>query len=137
MNRIRVLRTALQASSLSQNIAACARAGDLDAHFPEFIEPTLATAPLPPIPGSKTWFTLTPNDVVTALYSDGGDKDARQKELDAIASPPAADPDPISASKVVAEVISGFVALPTDLIAADIPEIPISEEGAGLDELVS
>lgn len=98
---------------------------------------TLATAPLPPIPGSKTWFTLTPNDVVTALYSDGGDKDARQKELDAIASPPAADPDPISASKVVAEVISGFVALPTDLIAADIPEIPISEEGAGLDELVS
>ena len=44
--------------------------------------------PPPPVPGSKTWFTLVPNDVITTLYSDDGDMGALQHSLEPVAIPP-------------------------------------------------
>lgn len=98
---------------------------------------SLATEPLPPFPTSRTWFTLTPNDVITALYSDDSDMGALQQSLAAIASPPAADPDPTAGALTVSEAISGFLSLPPDLIAAETAETSVLPEGTGLDELVS
>jgi hypothetical protein len=97
----------------------------------------LATEPLPPVPATKAWFTLIPNDVITALYSDDGDRGALQKALDAMASPPAADPDPAAVALSVSEAITGFSTLPPDLTAAETAETSTSPEGTGLDELVS
>jgi hypothetical protein len=97
----------------------------------------LATEPLPPIPAPKTWFTLTPNDIITALYSDGGDPSALQKTLSAIASPPDLAPDPAVVALSVSEALAGFAALPPDLIAAETLQTSTSTEGMGLDELVS
>jgi hypothetical protein len=96
----------------------------------------LATDPLPPLPTSQTWFTLTPNDIITALYSKDGDLSAFQQQLDAISSPPAADPDPTAVAQAVTETISGFLTLPPELIAAETPETSKSTEGTGLDALV-
>jgi len=96
----------------------------------------LATDPLPPNPTTKTWFTLTPSDVITALYSQDGDLSALQQQLDAIASPPAADPDPTAVAQAVSETISGFLSLPPELIAAETPETSTSTEGTGLDALI-
>lgn len=44
--------------------------------------------PPQPGPGSKAWFTLVPNDVITTLYFDDGDMDALQQSLEPIARPP-------------------------------------------------
>jgi hypothetical protein len=92
--------------------------------------------PPPPIPGPKTWFALTPNDVVTTLYSDDGDIDGLQQALEAIPSPPAADPDPAAVAQAASEAIAGFSTLPGDLIAAETSQTSATREGTGLDELV-
>jgi hypothetical protein len=95
----------------------------------------IAAQGLPPNPSPRTWFALTPNDVITTLYTDEGDMGALQQQLEGIASPPAADPDPAAAALAASEVIATFLTLPPDLIAADTLATPTSPEGAGLDGL--
>jgi hypothetical protein len=144
-----IVRTGDTADSLSQRfLGAPGLFADLSDHAPIVGEVltlpdqalpgwvSLATDPLPPIPTPKTWFTLTPNDVITALYSDDGDMSALQQQLGAIANPPAVDPDPTAVAQAISETISGFLTLPPDLIAAETPETSTSTEGTGLDDLV-
>ena len=97
----------------------------------------LATQPPPAIPTPKTWFTLTPNDVITAFYSDDGDMDALHQKLIAMESPPPADPDPAAVALSVSETLASFLTLPPDLVAAETVGTPTSPEGTGLDEVVA
>ncbi len=83
----------------------------------------------PPGPGSKAWFALTPSDVIAALYSGSGDPDNLQRTLDAIGSPPAADPDPVAVAVTIAEANAGLSALPSDLIVAETIQTSTSAEG--------
>lgn len=93
--------------------------------------------PTPPVSGSKTWFTLVPNDIITTLYSDDGDMGALQQSLEPIESPPPTDRDPVTVAAIDSEAAAAAAALPPDLAAAEIPDMFVPPvEGAGLDELV-
>ena len=97
-----------------------------DAAVPGFVD--LATEPPPPLPVPQTWFTVSPNDVIFALYGVGGSDDALQQLLDAAASPPPADADPAAVLAYRAETITAFLTLPSDQIVA---EPVITDEGEG------
>lgn len=92
--------------------------------------------PPPPIPGSKMWFALTANDVITTLYSDDGDMGALQQSIEPIASPPPADPDPVAVAAAVSEAAAAVATLPPHLVGAETADTFVYTEGGGLDELV-
>lgn len=83
--------------------------------------------PPPPVPGSKAWFTLVPNEVITTLYS-GGDLTALQQVLQAIAHPPAADPDPVEAAVAADEMAVAILSLPASIEGATAPQTSVLEE---------
>jgi len=91
--------------------------------------------PPPPIPGSRTWFTLVPNDVITTLYSDDGDLGALQQSLEPIAIPPPANRDPVTVAAIDSEAAAAVAALPADMVGADLPDTFVPTEGVGLDEI--
>lgn len=82
--------------------------------------------PPPPVPGSKSWFALVPNDVISTLYSDDGDMDALEQSLEPIASPPAADPDPAAVDLAISEVTASFSTLPADLAVSEIQQTSVT-----------
>lgn len=92
--------------------------------------------PLPPDPAPKIWFTVTPNSVISALHANDGQVDTLQQLLDAIASPPPADPDPSIISLANADVVTAFLTLPSELSAAEPATAEASTEGGGFDEIV-
>jgi kumamolisin len=100
-----------------------------DAAVPGWVD--LAIEPPPPLPVSQTWFTVSPNDVIFALYGVGGSDDALQQLLDAAASPPPADADPTAVLAYRAETITAFLALPSDQIVAEPGISEITDEGDG------
>lgn len=97
---------------------------------------SLLDAP-PPIPGAKTWFTLSPNNVITTLYSDDGDMGALQQSLEPLASPPAADINPATLAAMVSTSLAAVASLPPAFVGAETADTFVNTEGAGLDELVS
>lgn len=80
-----------------------------------------------PVPGSKAWFTLVPNEVITILYSEG-DLTALQQVLQAISHPPAADPDPVEAAVAGDEMATAISSLPASIAGATAPQTSVLEE---------
>ena len=63
--------------------------------------------------------------------------DALYQLLDAIASPPAADPDPALVASTNADAVNAFLALPPELSVAELVSTETFAEGADLDAIDS
>jgi hypothetical protein len=78
-----------------------------------------AAAPLPDPPLPRTWFSVVPDAILAALYSDG-DPAPFDELTDALAAPPAAGEDPLAVAAARAEAIAAFLALGPDGGAASV-----------------
>jgi hypothetical protein len=100
-----------------------------DSAVPRWVR--IGLEPLPPDPAPKLWFSVSPNNVISGLYTLNSQLDEFHRLLDAIDTPPPVDPDPSIISSINAEVVKAFLALPPELIAAEpfLAQTSSEEEG--------